>query len=419
MQYYPTHIRSTIFITAFDYFMKMVAVDAYIVSVGSYGAGSGKAQDKKDYLLNANVKIEELLAGLDYLKQEQEPTMYICPEATLLSKENNARLMQAMLLQSAEMKTAISFFDIHGAKSPDPKLFLEDIEAFQMNTGTEGLSYGVAYYPFLSTTMMQPDDVDHRNLFGGDLDQLAAIINPKENANPAVTTIFASMISEADGNVARDNHKAMRAACKSYKQVIDQVLDDINIMPATAAIAGVIATTDNSVGPWQAPANCSLAGVKALTIDLSDKQQGSFNTDITAKSINVIRNFSGRGILIWGARTLDSNSMDWRYISVRRTAIYIEQSCLLAIHAYVFAANSANTWVTIKASIQSFLTSVWSQGGLMGNRADDAFSVDCGLGSTMTAEDILNGRLIVTVKVAIVHPAEFIELTFQQQMQNN
>jgi len=123
------------------------------------------------------------------------------------------------------------------------------------------------------------------------------------------------------------------------------------------------------------------------------------------------------GVLIWGARTLDGNSLDWRYINVRRTAIFLEQSIKLAIEAYVFEANVASTWVSIESMISNFLTGVWKQGGLVGSSPADAFSVAVGLGATMTGEDILEGILRVSVKVALSHPAEFIEINFAQGMQ--
>jgi phage tail sheath protein FI len=181
-------------------------------------------------------------------------------------------------------------------------------------------------------------------------------------------------------------------------------------------MAGVITTVDNNVGAWKAPANTSMNAVSGLPINLSESQQADLNVDaISGKSINVIRTFNGRGTLIWGARTLDGNSNDWRYLSVRRTMIYLEQSCKLAAQAYVFEPNTKNTWEAVKAMIGSFLTSSWGQGALQGAKASDAFSVECGLGTTMTSEDILLGFMNVTIKVAVVRPAEFIVLTFQQQ----
>jgi phage tail sheath protein FI len=97
--------------------------------------------------------------------------------------------------------------------------------------------------------------------------------------------------------------------------------------------------------------------------------------------------------------------------------IMLEESMRLAARAYVFEPNVANTWVTIKSMISNFLAGIWKRGGLAGALPDDAFSVHVGLGETMTPEDILEGILRVTVLVAISRPAEFIEITFQQQMQ--
>ena len=89
----------------------------------------------------------------------------------------------------------------------------------------------------------------------------------------------------------------------------------------------------------------------------------------------------------------------------------------LAARSYVFAPNDANTWASVKSVIIRFLFSIWKQGALAGAAAADAFSVDVGLGTTMTADDILNGYLNITVLVAVTRPAEFIQLTFQQELQ--
>jgi hypothetical protein len=127
----------------------------------------------------------------------------------------------------------------------------------------------------------------------------------------------------------------------------------------------------------------------------------------------------GEGVLVWGARTLDGNSPDWRYVNVRRTMIMLEQSIRLATKAYVFENNVSITWVAIKSMICNFLTSIWKRGGLVGASPEEAFAVFCGLGETMTSEDIFEDILRVTALVAITRPAEFIEITFQQQMQKS
>lgn len=389
---------------------------AYIVSVGTYGEASGKPMTPGTQIVNPNVKLSDLQGGLQLLLNEQEPTMYICPEATLLSIEDNATLMQSMLLQSSTMMTSVSLFDIIGGNDPDPILYTNDIATFRMNTGTNGLNFGAAYYPFVGTTIMQDGDIDYTNLFGGDITQLAPIINPPSAPNASVAAIIANIQNPQSGLTESQNHDALMTASQTYAQICNNVLSLANILPPSGGMAGVIAKTDNQVGPWEAPANTSMVGVVSLPINLSDTQQANLNVDaVSGKSINAIRSFNGLGILVWGARTLDGNSQDWRYLPVRRTMIMLEQSCKLAAQAYVFQPNTMNTWKAVTAMISSFLTSVWKQGGLMGATASDAFSVACGLGTTMTSDDVLNGFMNVTVKVAVVRPAEFIVITFQQQ----
>ena len=392
--------------------------DAYIVSVGTYGAPSGNPMTPGAQIINANVQLNDLLAGLNLLLNEQEPTMYICPEATLISLADNSTLMEAMLQQSSGMGTAISIFDIIGGKAPDPIMCMADVVNFRNSTGAVGLDYGAAYYPFIGTTIMQSQDIDYTNLFGGDVSQLAPIINPPTNTYLNVTAILNNI--QNPGNpplTVAQNNSALLNASQTYSQIINNILADANLLPASGGMAGVITTTDNNVGPWQAPANTSIIGAVSLPINLSESQQGNLTTDaVSGKSVNTIRFFNGFGILVWGARTLDGNSLDWKYIQVRRTIIYIEQSCKQAAQAYVFQPNVKNTWEAVTSMISSFLTSVWQQGGLIGASASDAFSVDCGLGTTMTGDDILNGFMNVVIKVAVTHPAEFIVITFQQQM---
>lgn len=392
--------------------------DAYIVSVGTYGPPSGSTSAPGAQIVNPNVKLADLTAGLYLLLNEQEPTMYICPEATLLSVADNSTLMQSMLLQNLEMQSNISVFDIIGGRNPDPIMYTSDITTFRNNTGVQGLSYGTAYYPFIGTTIMQNSDLDYTNLFGGDIKQLAPLLNLPTGPDPVVSAIIASIETPSSPSltVTQYNNSLLNAS-KQYSAIIKHVLYDANILPPSGGMAGVMTTIDNQGGVWQAPANTSIVGAISLPIRLSETQQANLNVDaVSGKSINAIRFFNGIGILIWGARTLDGNSLDWKYLSVRRTLIMLEQSCKLASQPYVFQPNDKNTWESVKAMIGSFLTTIWKEGGLMGASASDAFSVECGLGTTMTGDDILNGFMNVVVKVAVVRPAEFIVISFRQQM---
>lgn len=394
--------------------------DAYIVAVGGYGPSSKKPMaDPAAAPVNPNVQLADLQRGLALLKSEEEPTLYICPEATLLSVADNGTLMQSMLLQAGEMGTALCLFDIIGGANPDPILYTQDIQTFRNNTGNNCLNYGASYYPFIGTTIMQSGDIDFTNLFGGDIKQLAALLNPPSAPNPAVAGIL-NMIQNppADGSGMSNSHlqAALLIASPVYSQIVQHVLADANVLPPSGAIAGVYTVNDNANGVCSAPANMGIVGAASLPIRLSDSQQENLNIDaVSGKSINAIRFFNGQGILIWGARTLDGNSQDWRYVPVRRTMTFIEQSVKLAAREYVFEPNTANTWSAVKSMITSFLTSIWKEGGLQGATPTDAFQVNVGLGSTMTADDLLNGYMRVTVLVATVKPAEFLVITFQQE----
>ncbi|MBQ0788017.1 MAG: phage tail sheath family protein [Oceanihabitans sp.] len=391
---------------------------AYIVSVGTYGAPSKKTMRLGDQMVNLNVRLNDLQNGVALLKKETEPTMYICPDATLLSVANNGALMQTMLLQNSEMQTAISIFDVIGGRNPDPLFYTDNIENFRNNTGVQGLSYGCAYYPFIGTTIMQQSDMDFTNLFGGDIKALESILLAASDANEKTSEILKIIQNPKDSDwTTAQLNTALLHASTTYSLIISQVLEEANMLPPSGAMAGVITRTDNQEGVWKAPANTSIVSVVSLPIKLSSEQQQGLNVDdVSGKSINAIRVFNGIGILIWGARTLDGNSDEWRYIAVRRTLIFLEQSCKLATKGYVFEANNTNTWKAVKGMMNNFLASMWRQGGLIGSRVEEAFFVKCGLNETMTSQEIVDGIIIVQVGVALLHPAEFIVFSFEQEM---
>ncbi|MGZ4044082.1 MAG: phage tail sheath family protein [Bacteroidia bacterium] len=186
----------------------------------------------------------------------------------------------------------------------------------------------------------------------------------------------------------------------------------------SGAIAGIYAAVDNQRGVWKAPANVGVATITGPSINITTSEQDGLNIDATSgKSINAIRSFTGRGTLVWGARTLAGNDNEWRYINVRRLFIYVEESVKDATEFVVFEANTANTWQRVKGMIEAFLTGLWRDGALAGATTKDAFFVNVGLGVTMTAQDILEGRLIVVVGMAAVRPAEFIILQFEHKLQ--
>jgi len=223
--------------------------DAYIVSVGTYGPASMQPMGPGQQIVNPNVMLGQLEGGLALLLNEQEPTMYICPEATLLSVADNSTLMQSMLAQSQAMQTAICVFDLIGGRNPDPLTYSDDINLFRENTGEQGLNYGSAYYPFIGTTIMQGTDINYTNLFGGDVKLLEPLLNPPTNPNPTAATILNNIQNPpgAPLTVTQYNNALINAS-EVYATIIKHVLEQANILPASSAMAGVMTTMDNQVG---------------------------------------------------------------------------------------------------------------------------------------------------------------------------
>ena len=193
----------------------------------------------------------------------------------------------------------------------------------------------------------------------------------------------------------------------------------IDLYPS-GAMAGIYARVDRDRGVWKAPANVSVNQVKETKIQVTREEQENLNVDATSgKSINAIRYFNGKGILVWGARTLAGNDNEWRYVPVRRFYNFAEESIKKATEFVVFEPNDAKTWVRTKAMIENFLLLQWSAGALAGATAEDAFFVKVGLGETMTSLDILEGRLNIEIGMAVVRPAEFIILKFSHKLQES
>ena len=153
---------------------------------------------------------------------------------------------------------------------------------------------------------------------------------------------------------------------------------------------------------------------------INDQKQENLNVDATSgKSVNVLRAFAGKGTLIWGSRTLAGNDNEWRYVPVRRFYNMVEESIKKSTSWAVFEPNDANTWVKVRGMIENYLTQKWREGALAGATTKEAFFVRCGLGTTMNSQDILEGRMIVEIGMAVVRPAEFIILKFSHKLQTS
>jgi uncharacterized protein len=205
-----------------------------------------------------------------------------------------------------------------------------------------------------------------------------------------------------------------------YNKIREAIRDLPVPMPPSPAIAGLYVQTDATQGVWQAPANYSLAAVIKPTVAIDDDFHAELNVDATSgKSVNAIRTYEGRGILVFGARTLAGNDLEWRYVSVRRTFCFIEDAIGRAMQSFVFAPNTQDTWIKVKAMISNFLIDIWKAGGLFGNTTNEAFQVNVGLPLTMSDIDILEGKMIVEIKLRVSRPAEFIILRYEHKFQAN
>ncbi|WP_118986958.1 phage tail sheath family protein [Photorhabdus sp. CRCIA-P01] len=195
------------------------------------------------------------------------------------------------------------------------------------------------------------------------------------------------------------------------KQTVDDKLKTTKMtLPPSAAVAGVYAATDASRGVWKAPANVALNNAKPA-VAITDAAQGTMNN----AGINAIRHFTGKGTLIWGARTLDQTD-NWRYIPVRRLFNTAERDIKRAMRFAVFEPNSQPTWKRVQTAIDNYLYQLWQQGALAGNKPQEAYFVQIGKGITMFESDIQQGKMIVKVGMAAVRPAEFIILQFSQHV---
>lgn len=355
----------------------------YIVSVGDYTSG----------VVNQSL----LAAAVDKLENYDEPTLYVFPDAIAVATASSYySLINRALMQAQKLKDRFIIIDTYGNNSDTIR------NTATLGNGTDLLKYGAAYHPFLKTVYsFRYDDAD-----------VHLIHNQTNDINTTTAGAYnGKVLSElSDSNEANFN-------LTLYNKITAELEQQYVILPPSSAVAGVYARVDRNRGVWKAPANESISAVIEPTIKITNEVQKDLNIHSSGKSINAIRSFTGKGILIWGARTLAGNDNEWRYINVRRFFNMIEESVDKALIRFVFEPNEANTWVKVRAMTENFLTIQWRAGALSGAKPEQAFYVRVGLGETMTANDIVNGRMIVEIGMAAIRPAEFIILKLSYKMQ--
>ena len=287
--------------------------------------------------------------------------------------ESVYNIYNAALEQARVLKDRFVILDVLG----DEDIFRDEVNALE-------LKYGAAYYPNLKTILsykFNDEDVFVMGVLG------------------------VANLAQLKSTNSELYHKAKKAV-ESNKV----------ILAPSSTMAGVYAKVDSTSGVWKSPANVGLNYVTGPEKKISDKEQEDLNIHTTGKSINAIRTFTGKGTLVWGARTLDGCSNEWRYVSVRRFFNMVEESVKKATEVFLFEPNTANTWIRVQTMIENFLNEQWKAGALAGSKPEDAYYV-CVNSKTITAQDILEGRMIIEIGMATVRPAEFIVLRFSHKLQ--
>lgn len=419
--------------------------DCYVVSCGNY---AGKQDNGPILAATAGtaIRMADLQAGLTASGQQYGPTMVVIPDACQLDADDYSTLANATLAQCAHLQDRMAILDLSGSTDPaswNPAWVNTRADDFYKTLQQPGnsLSFAAAYYPALRTSIVAASEVDFTNLdiYGSDVSTarvLAGLLTCQCQqlycGQPQYSQVMSAIARILpDQNLAGSELPVNPDDPQAVAQ-LDQYLTNtlplmgliksivqgaMNVAPVSGPVAGVWARNDRETGVWNAPANQTLTAVVAPTILLTDDQQGLLNQPDNGMAINAIRHFGDRGSLVWGARTLDGNSGEYRYIQTRRNLIYIEQSIKAFLKQMVFAANDSNTWTSVSTAVSGFLTGVWEEGGLMGDSASEAFSVQCGLGSSMNAQDVLDGFMVVSVSAQVVYPGEFMVLTFRQGLQ--
>ncbi len=371
----------------------------YIISTGTFQtAGASPA-----------ARLAQMQQGLDEAGELDEITLFVFPDASLLINHSLTNLGNSNdLIERTSLYHQLFKDSLALCRTLRDRFLILDVwhpfnsvsfnggkyfTVFRESIGADHLSYGAAYYPWLRTTIppyVNEKEVSALSIIGGTGVPKKIVLKKEDSAPNLTNSLF---------HINRS----------LYDEVKKAILKNTVVLPPSVAVAGIYSTVDNAQGVWKASVNIALKLVKEPVVLISDAEQQQMNVDVTnGRSVNAIRTFPGKGALVWGARTLAGNDNDWRYVPVRRFCIMVEESINRGTEPFVFQPNDANTWTKVKALIENFIFQLWKAGALQGATPQQAFYVKCGLGQTMTAQDITGGRLIIEIGMAVVRPAEFV-----------
>lgn len=331
-----------------------------------------------------------LLCALNAISKVDEVTLIVIPDASgIQTAADFYNLYKAAINQSALLRDRFTIVDLYtdNTRTQPYNTIATD---FQNGIGNDNLKYAAAYYPWLQTALTPYINEATTPVVGGTIPS-GSFLRLDDQVN--------------DINLSKSIFHSMPQLYTSIKNSISK---NHIVLPPCATVAGVYAMVDRTRGVWKSPANVTLSNDIQPMVSINDLQQADMNINASGKSVNAIRTFTGKGVMVWGARTLAGNDNEWRYVSVRRFFNMVEESVKKAIQPFVFEPNTINTWTKIKSMIDNFLHLQWRSGALAGSKPNEAYFVNIGIGETMTQQDILDGKIIINIGMATSRPAEFI-----------
>jgi phage tail sheath protein FI len=283
--------------------------------------------------------------------------------------------------------------------------------------GTPGAALGIGDFQGVSLPALPDGTVLRTGLLGfEEVDEISIVAAPDEHRTATLTTelvthctkmryrfaVLGSRKADTPDNVPQPQDTTYSAFYFPWIKVFNPLINQDSLISAVGHVAGIYAATDINRGVFKSPANEVVVGATSLQFNITKSEQDGLNP----RGINCLRIFTSRGLRVWGARTCSTNTL-WKYINVRRFFLFLGKSIDEGTQWVVFENNDERLWARVKQTITQFLITQWRAGALMGLKQEDAFFVKVDR-TTMTQDDIDNGRLIVIIGVAVVKPAEFV-----------
>lgn len=325
------------------------------------------------------------MMAIKQLPAEATFTLVAIPDAVTLPEL--PQLQQQLLQYCQQQDNCMAILDLPYC---DNKSLAATVNAFRHEVGHTALHNGSAFLPWVEVDMPSARYYKHLEI----------------KYTPGVATAW------------REFQKATRIQSGLFRQYLNYLPNLVmrRMIPPSGTIAGLLYANDQERGIWKLP-NTPVNHVHSLSATINDAQQSGLNIDAAeGKSINTLRHFPARGILLWGGRTLAGNDAEWRYISCKRTYNFLRASIRRYLNSQSFAHNDEMTWSQIREACNTFLLKQWEAGVLQGKKSKHAFYVRIGINETMNSQDISEGRLIILAGFALSRPAEFSTLIIKHKL---